>query len=1018
MRCLMKSSKFGLLAAFTAMVFLAGGSSPAWSQTTFGAVQGEVTDETGGVIPGVTVTMTNAATGRVDVVVTNEAGLYTLPNLNPGQVHTLRVELPGFQTQVIENVIVATAELMDLDFELGVQTLEETVLVRAETPLVRPASVEVEVTIDQRTLSDMPLNSRDFSRMVIFSPTGKVLSGGVALIAFGGTDIAQNNWLLDGTDATHIDNSFMSNGRERGARLQWASIESVQEFRVLESNFSAEYGRAAGAVVTAITKSGTNDHHGTGYFFLRDEGLDAKNFFDAYDKPQPEFNLKQFGGALGGPIAQNKAFFFANYEGSRKNIGSSVAGTVFSPAYRATLPAELLPLIETVPLPDSIDASDPRVGTVRLSGQTEITENIASGRVDFRPSDNDNIFARVNVQDSLVDGPLFGTSFGTDRLAGPQRQFVPIISTTSTISWTKTIRNNLQNEAKFGFNRVHLVLRQTVPGFFELGDLASPAGLLYPRVDVTGVDVRIGGLQDIDRTNKGFEIIDNLTWFKGRHTVKSGFNIRRRQSFPFSQGYPNVRYNSLDLFQSNLISRLDFREAGGPGTVYGWEQSYYMQDTIRMDRVTLNLGVRYDYDHPFQPADDGTEVADFDAVTGLLLYDQPSMNGDRNNLAPRLGVTYDLRGDGQTILGGGYGVYYHPFQPQTWFGRTLFANVQLSTTKNQITDPGVSFPIASLSGGATAPPNRESIDPNKNDNFNHQFTVNLQQQVGSNMSTRIAYVGNRSRNNQREKPGNLVDPVTGMRPQPQFSRIDFLTWTGIGNYNALTMQFTRRLSDGLAMNAGYTFSKFEDDIDSPQTPCSNQLDFLPCASWDLEYSLADEDIQHNFSFNTMWELPLGEGRFLEGWQLNNIILARTGVPFTVDLGTSRAGVGWFTNQRPDSVPGVSTRINQQGPSGWLNSAAFSDPAAGTYGNLGRNTEIGPSFFQWDLSLIKNTLVQGSQSIQLRFEVFNVLNKPIWTRFPQRRGITSSSFGEINNTFGRTESFGTARQVQLGIKYIF
>ena len=349
------------------MVFLAGGSSPAWSQTTFGTVQGEVTDETGGVIPGVTVTVTNEATGLVQVLVTNEAGLYTAANLNPGQAHTVRVELPGFQTQVIENVIVATADIMDLDFELGVQTLEETVMVRAETPLVRPATAEVEQTIDQRTLVDLPLNSRDFSRLVIFSPTGKVLSGGVALIAFGGTDIAQNNWLLDGTDATHIDNSFMSNGRERGARLQWASIESVQEFRVLESNFSAEYGRAAGAVVTAITKSGTNDHHGTGYFFLRDESLDAKNFFDAFDKPQPEFNLKQFGGAIGGPIAQNKAFFFANYEGSRKNIGSSVSGTVFSPAYRATLPAVLLPLIETVPLPDTIDP----LGPPRGDSQTE-----------------------------------------------------------------------------------------------------------------------------------------------------------------------------------------------------------------------------------------------------------------------------------------------------------------------------------------------------------------------------------------------------------------------------------------------------------------------------------------------------------------------------------------------------------------------------------------------------------------------------------------------------------------------
>jgi hypothetical protein len=208
------------------------------------------------------------------------------------------------------------------------------------------------------------------------------------------------------------------------------------------------------------------------------------------------------------------------------------------------------------------------------------------------------------------------------------------------------------------------------------------------------------------------------------------------------------------------------------------------------------------------------------------------------------------------------------------------------------------------------------------------------------------------------------------------------------------------------------------DIVQPQTPCANFLDFASCDNWDLEWGPALEDAPHNLSMNSIWELPLGKGRLREGWQLSTILLARSGLPYTVNLGTTRGGQGWFTNQRPNLVPGVDTVGDIQGPLGWLNPAAFSDVAAGSYGNLGRNTERGPRFIQLDASLLKNTRVGKLGRLQFRMEVFNVLNSPIWAISPSATYLSPASFGRVLNTFGRTESFGTARQIQLATRFDF
>src|SRR5262249_5592267 len=307
------------------------------------------------------------------------------------------------------------------------------------------------------------------------------------------------------------------------------------------------------------------------------------------------------------------------------------------------------------------------------------------------------------------------------------------------------------------------------------------------------------------------------------------------------------------------------------------------------------------------------------------------------------------------------------------------------------------------------------------DNYGRQATVNLQQQLGASTALTIGYVGNWSRHNERTRPLNLIDPATGQRANPQFSQILFAESSGSATYHALQPSITRRLSNGLSLNANYALSRLTDDIVSPQNPS---------ASWDLERAHGDREIPHNLSVNALYELPFGAGKrwgnsgggltgVFGGWQLNGVLLAHSGRPDTVTLGTvTRSGTGWTTNQRPNVIVGVDHVGVINGPTGWLNPAAFSDPAIGTFGNLGRNAERGPHFIQVDVSLFKNVQLGDNQKLQLRVECYNVINRLQLPPTPNANFLAPARFGQFLNTFGRTEGFGTSRQIQFAVRYHF
>ena len=563
------------------------------------------------------------------------------------------------------------------------------------------------------------------------------------------------------------------------------------------------------------------------------------------------------------------------------------------------------------------------------------------------------------------------------------------------------------NEAKFGINRFA----------GRLGALDPHSPQAIPQTTITGVNVVPGLAAETSQRNTSFEYIDNLSWFRGAHSVKAGVNVRRVWHDFDATAATTLVFASLSEFEVNRPSQATFSPPLSTTFIRGSTFSGYLQDDVNVtNRVTINLGLRYDCTPPYTDVDH--RVHNFDVTTlqltavGDRLY-QP----DRDNVAPRLGVTYDLGGDRNSILRAGYGHYYGLYPPVS-AELLLVANAPGATLLTRTQDPTLQYPLAPVFG-VSNPPTRRAIDPDREDNYSRQMTVNLQQQLGALTALTIGYVGNWSRHNERTRPLNLIDPATRQRPNPQFSQILFAESSGSATYHALQMSISRRFSGGLSFNANYALSRLMDDIVSPQSPS---------ASWDLERAPGDREIPHNLSVNALYELPFGAGRrwangggvltsLIGGWQINGALLAHSGRPYTVTLGAvTRSGTGWTTNQRPDVVSGVAHVGIVNGPVGWLNPSAFSDPATGAFGSLGRNTERGPRFLQTDVSLFKNVPFGDNQKLQLRVEVYNIVNRLQLPPAPNANVLAPASFGQFFNTFGRTEGLGTSRQIQFAVRY--
>ena len=655
---------------------------------------------------------------------------------------------------------VGQAVALNIGMEVG--NVAAVMDVAPPIPIVSPATPEISRTIDTRQVSELPLNGRDFTRLTVLAPGVVQTSGLIASIAVNATSVSQNNFLLDGIDATRIDDSYPSNGFERGSRLQTASVESIEEVRVLTTNYSADHGRAPGAVISAVTKSGSNVFHGSGYAFFRNDRFDARNFFDGPQKPA--FDMRQFGGSLSGPVRRDRVFFFNSYEGSRKDLGATASGTVPSAALRARVAPALTPILASIPLPTQAGANAD-IGLVQYAENTNITENIYSARIDAKLSDRDSLYSRYNIQDSLVDGPQYVVFAAA--LSG-QQQYVPIRTQSFIASYVRILRSNLMNEAKFGINRFA----------GRLGELDPHSPQPIPQTTITGVTVVPGLRAETSQRNTSFEYIDHLSWFLGAHTVKAGVNVRRVwHDFELDgshdtglripvrlRGEPREPGDLHARPSDDVHPRLDLQRipAGRPQSdrsADGQSRSALRLHATLYRRRQPRAQLRRDDD-----AVDGTGRATLQARS------RQSCSQARLHLRRARQRTHHSPGWIWLLLR----CCTHPSSAEA----LLIANAPGTTLLTRAQDPNLQYPLASLAAGVPNPPTRRATDPNREDNYSRQMTVNLQHQLGASTAVTIGYVGNRSRHNERTRPLNLIDPATGQRPNPQFSQILFAESSG------------------------------------------------------------------------------------------------------------------------------------------------------------------------------------------------------------------------------------------------
>lgn len=968
---------------------------------------GQVTDNTGAVVPKAKITVENTATGIKREAETDNQGKYSVPNLPPGN-YRVSTEASGFQIMVRNDVQLPVAAALTIDFKLEVGQITQTIEVQAAGTAVDTNTANG-TYMGSKQLVDLPINGRDYARFSLLTPGAVARSNYISDMSFNGLHSVMNNFSIDGVDASRVDQPYMANGYERGARLLTGSLDTMDEFRVQTSNYKAEFGKAAGTMVTVVSKSGSNEFHGSLFEFLRNDFFDARNFFNTKPTRMAPFRYNNFGGNLGGPLVKGKTFFFANYEGSRQRVGIVGSGTVPSAALRQRVLAaspELKSILDQFPVGQS-PTSSPDLDNYSRSDVSKVREDTGSIRVDHNFSDTQRIYARFNLNDTETAGPLFGVT--ASALGVNDFQQVPITTTNGVINYSKIFSPRLIMELSAGVQRWGSQINSELP---------------YPQVNITGIGV-VPGSRRFSRTNsQSNQFGGNMTWVRGAHTVKFGATYWRAGVNVLSRDLLTLTYNSIANFvENNLTQAVVAKGDPGSGRRQNWVGSY-IQDTWQVRRnLTIDYGLRYDIGTPNEGNRDIYRAFDTRTMTlgapGAQWY---AMN--KKNFAPRIGISYQPFE--RLVIRTGYGIFYQQYPPGNGYSvaaNTITGNTTLLATQV----PGLSYPVDPfLSSPSAALPNLEGFNWNKPELYTQQWNFTVLGQITKSTALQVAYVGNRGINLRREYNINFINPATRARPIPQYANILVEYNSGQSTYHAFQTSLSTKFSRGLQGTFNYTFAKAIDNTQdyglySTQPQDSN------CANG-CERGLSSGDIKHSVNYQFLYDLPFGkDGRFftnahgfaghlISGWQLSSLALVRSGIATTAYIGTNTSGTSNFTNQRPNAVQGVDPYATNQTINNWFNSAAFSMPASGTFGNVGRGTLRGPDFWQFDASLSKQTRLTERVVALFRAEAYNLLNRPNFDMPNTTYG--TANFGRIFNTFGRTMGFGTSRQIQLSFRLRF
>lgn len=1067
------ASHFGLegatraAAAAVFCLFLMAG--PLWAQTITGTISGTVVDASGAALPAATITVTQVSTRTTRLVSTDQTGHFLVPLLPVGE-YTVKAEHQEFSAEVRTGINLTVNEVAVINFTLKVGEVTSTITVQEGAPSVDTTTSQITGLVTGSQIRELPLNGRDFLQLAELNP-GVTPTFNVGINTFGGRVSkyvvnglrpTMNGYLIDGTDISSSGQDPAPPGGASGVAL---GVEAIQEFRVLTNNFSAEYGRSAGSIVNAISRSGTNNFHGSLYEFLRNDNLDARNFFDQGSGPPP-FKRNQFGFTVGGAAIKDKTFFFVNYEGLRERLGvTSVAtvpdalarqGQLSNPANPGTFISvpvnpQIKPFLDLYPLPNGPSNGD---GTATLfsSGTQPTDEDFFVVKVDHSISQKHSFMARYTFDDSDSKRPFASTFVpGFPSNIDRRNQYL-------TLNLTSVFTQNFLNVVRFGYSRT---FKSATPAL-------APAGLstsLIPNRPFLG-SIEIAGLDPLGNSTllpflgvtNVFQVSDDMTLIRNRHSMKWGLNIVRFQfndtfdllfngSFTFT-GLKNFLANKANTFLGFLPGSTSDR--GFRNTLY----NFYFQDDFRVHPgLTLNLGLRYEYNTvPTEVHGKLTNIRNPKTDTQVTVGG-PLFESAKKSFAPRFGFAWDVFGNATTSVRGGFGIFYDQiFEPV--YGNTRFQ----PPFANGAFVPAPPFPNASQ-GRVIPTLFIQAVDSHIKPSYAMQYNLTVERELFRSTFFRVGYVGTRGVRLLRVLEANtalptiLPDgtrffPANSRRQNPKFGPIRLRTSDSQSNYNALQMSVQRRAGQALQLQASYTYSKAIDDSSGVL-----QTDFIgaPVNSMDpdrrtLDRSLSSFDARHNFTLSYTYALPFGAHRhwlgnltgpgqkLIEGWQVSGIVTLQSGNPFTPVIGFNRSGnlqTGTGVADRPNLALGASNNpvLDSRDPQRFFDVKAFTLQPAGFFGNLGRNTLIGPGLANVDFSVSKSNQVKEKYTVLFRVDFFNLFNRANFA-VPSNVGAVAASAGGGDIIFADTSgvpvgsagkifrTVTTSRQIQISAKFVF
>ena len=1086
-----------LLGAVLALLAMA---DMARAQTATGQITGTVKDTTGSVTPGVTVTVHSDLTGMTRTAATNASGDYSFPLLPTG-VYSVSAELTGFSVAKRVGIRLNVDQIARVDLTLAVGAASETVEVTAATVALDTESATVGHTITEKQITDLPLNGRNFLSLLFLGAgavqtdgeQGTMRQGAGSAISLMGARPTSNNFMIDGT--SNVDTAL-------GTPAVILSVDAMEEFKEQTKTYSAEYGFSANQI-NLVSKSGTNQFHGSLFYFGRNEALDAKNFFDPHDRPKPTLDQKQFGGTISGPIIKNKTFLLVNYEGARIERGSStfyIVPTADQLAGRFTTP--IIDPVTKQPFPNNTIPADriSRLAQLTIRNGWYPAPNTSAPQGNYQqirtlPQTQNQYTVRLD-QDLGRFGRAFArftkttyenTSSGSVTPGVGDNLFVQD-SKNWQVSHTWPIKSNVVNVLRVG--RLEALANQEGNGCAQadvdfLGFTGIFSNIPDPQRGCPGVGMqgyaRAGGaVNDYTASNQPmWDISNTTTWVRGNHTLNFGANYRKwslqRDTAAdllgdfgnFNIGFTgNVvadfllgYYGGASVFQPGPTSG-----AGAVGNPYEFNWMYfapYIQDDWKVSsKLTLNLGLRYDYRSAPYETNDHMAWRNLDyAPGGMLVADQSLAtagfvdgayyqeagrrspeNPDRYKVfAPRLSFAYRPTASGDMVIRGGYGIFYdaaelreidgaagvYPYVSRGNYTQTLNQTAPLQTTDQlfpSFTSGGVATPA--VNGFLAVNQSPEPRNPKV-----QQWSLGIQRQLGQSTTAELNYVGAHGDNllmriniaqALQYTPDNPT--VLGRRPYPNFATMIDSVWNGFSDYHALNATLTHR-GRGLLGSIAYTFAKSTDSKSAAAGIGANESagwqGFLNNHDVARDHGLSSFDVAHRVVASFVWNLPFGKGeRFagdasgltqalIGGWQVNGIYLWQGGFPISVFAADVGGVLDSFGTNRADIVGDIHSgggTVEQ-----WFNTAAFKQPALGSFGNSGRSILRGPGQNRLDLSLFKNFSLPRNATVQLRVEAFNAFNHPNFQNVSQN--LTAANFGVIT-------SARDGRIVQLGAKLLW